>query len=70
MGLVISDSLIFANYLMKLFCCCEKVFTHMTTQKLSADGFWLVENTSQLNKAFIKNYNEDTDERYFLGVNV
>ena len=31
MGLVISDSLIHANYLMKLFCCCEKVFTHMTT---------------------------------------
>ena len=29
-----------------------------------------VENTSQFNKDFIKNYNEDTDERYFLKVNI
>ena len=29
-----------------------------------------VENTSQFNKDFIKNYNEDIDERYFLKVNI
>ena len=38
--------------------------------KLPVDGFKCVENTSQLNKGFIENYNEDSDEGYFLEVDV
>ena len=34
------------------------------------DGFKWVENTSQFNKDFIKNYNEDSDDGYFLDVDV
>ena len=30
------------------------------------DGFKWIENTSQFNKDFIKNYNEDSEEGYFL----
>ena len=39
-------------------------------QKLPVGGFKWVENTSQCSKDFIKNYNQDTDERYFLEVDV
>ena len=34
------------------------------------DGFKWIKNTSQFNKDFIKNYNEDSDEAYFLEVDV
>ena len=40
------------------------------SQKLSVDGFTWVETPSQFNKNFIKSYNEDSDERYFLKVGV
>ena len=40
------------------------------SQKLSVDGFKWVENTSQFNKDFIKNYNEDNDRGHFLEVDV
>ena len=36
------------------------------SQKLSLGGFKLVENRSQFNKDVPENYNEDSDERYFL----
>ena len=36
----------------------------------SLDVFKWVENTSQFNKDFIQNYNEDSHEGYFLEVDV
>ena len=39
-------------------------------QKLSVGGFKWVECTSQFSKDFIENYNEDSDEGYFLEVDV
>ena len=39
-------------------------------QKLPVDGFKCIENTSQFNKDFTENYNEDSDEGYFLEVDV
>ena len=38
------------------------------SQKLPVWGFKWVENTSQFSKDFIENYNEDSDEGYFLEV--
>ena len=39
-------------------------------KKLPVDDFKWVEKTSQCNKGFIKNYNENGDEGYFLEVDV
>ena len=36
------------------------------SQKLPANNFEQIENTSQFNEPFIKNYNEKSDERCFL----
>ena len=35
-------------------------------QKLPVDCFKWVEETSQFSKDYIENYNENSDERYFL----
>ena len=40
------------------------------SQKLLAGSFKWIKNTSQFNKDFIENYNEITDEGYFLKVDV
>ena len=37
---------------------------------MPVNSFEWVEDTSQFNKDFIKSYNEETDERYFLEVDV
>ena len=34
-------------------------------QKLSVNSFEWIKDTSQFNEDFIKNYNEESDERYF-----
>ena len=39
-------------------------------QKLSVNDFEWIEDTSQFNEDFMKNYNEEIDERYFLEVDV
>ena len=39
-------------------------------QKLPVNNFGWIENTSQLNEDFIKSYNEESDEGYFLEVDV
>ena len=39
-------------------------------QKLPVNNFDWVKDTSQFNEDFIKNYNEESDERYFLEVDV
>ena len=40
------------------------------SQKLPVDNFEWIKYTFQLNKDFIKNYNEESDEGYFLEVDV
>ena len=40
------------------------------SQKLSLRGFKWVEETSQFIEDFIKSYNDDSDNGYFLEVNV
>ena len=35
------------------------------SQKLPVNNFEWTEETSQFNEDFIKNYNEENDERYF-----
>ena len=39
-------------------------------QKLPANGFKWIKYTFQFNEDFIKSYNEETDEGYFLEVDV
>ena len=40
------------------------------SQKLPVNKFELIKDTFQFNKDFIKNYNKESDERYFLEVDV
>ena len=36
------------------------------SQKIPVNDFEWIEDTSQFKEEFIKNYNEESDERYFL----
>ena len=40
------------------------------SQKLPANDFGWIKDTSQFNKDFIKSYNEESDERYYFEVDV
>ena len=40
------------------------------SQKLPVNGFKWIEDTSEINEEFIKNYNEDNDKGYILVVDV
>ena len=40
------------------------------SQKLPVSNFGWIKDASQFNKDFIKNYNEENDEEYFLEVDV
>ena len=40
------------------------------SQKLPVSNFGWIKDASQFNKDFIKNYNEESDEEYFLEVDV
>ena len=40
------------------------------SQKLPVDGFEWIQYILQFNENFIKSYNEENDERYFLEVDV
>ena len=40
------------------------------SQKLPVDGFKCIENISQFNKIFIKNYNQDSNIEHFLKIDV
>ena len=40
------------------------------SQKFPIDAFKWVENTSPFNKYFLENYNKDSDEGYFLELDV
>ena len=48
----------------------DNLYGWAMSQKMPVDGFWWVENTSQLSKEFIGNYNEDSDEGCFLEIDV
>ena len=39
-------------------------------QKLSVNKFEKIEDTSQFNEDFIKNYNKESNEGYFLEVDI
>ena len=39
-------------------------------QKFPVNNFEWIKNNSQFNEDFIKNYNEESDEEYFLEVDV
>ena len=40
------------------------------SQKLPVNNFECIKGTAELNEVFIKNYNEESDEGYFLEVHV
>ena len=40
------------------------------SKRLHVNNFECIEDTSQFNEDFIKNYNEESDEGYFIKVNV
>ena len=48
----------------------SNLYSWIISQKLSVSNFEWMENTSQFNKDSIENYNEGSDEGYFLEVNV
>ena len=42
----------------------------VVSQKLPVNNFESIKDIYQFNEDFIKNYNEESDERYFLEVDV
>ena len=50
------------------WCNVNKLYGMVMSQKLPVNNFKCVEDTSQFTKDFIDNYNEDSDEGYFLEV--
>ena len=48
----------------------NKLYGWAMSQKLPVNKFEYIEYTSQFNEDFIKNYNEESDEGYFLQVDV
>ena len=48
----------------------NNLYTWAMLQNLPVNNFESVKNTSQSNEDFIKNYNEESDEGYFLEVDV
>ena len=48
----------------------SNLYSWAMLQKLPVNNFEWTKNTSQFNEDFIKNYNEESDERYFPDVDV
>ena len=48
----------------------NNLYRRAISQKLSVNNFEWIKDTSQFNKYFMKNYNEEIDEGYFLEVDV
>ena len=48
----------------------NNIYGWAISQKLPIIGFKWIENASQFNEDFIKSYNEESDERYFIEVDV
>ena len=62
------DKNIISSYLMYLDA--NNLYGWAMSQKLPANGFRWVEKLSRFNEIFIKNYNENRDEEYFLEVDI
>ena len=43
---------------------------YIMLKKIPVNNFEWIKDTSQFNEDFIKNYNKESDERYFLEVDV
>ena len=52
------------------YCDVNDLYRLAMSQKLTVNNFEWIEDTSQFNEDFIKNYNEECDERYFVEVDV
>ena len=48
----------------------NKLYGRAVLEKLPVNNFEWIKDTSQFNEDFIKNYNEESDEGYFLEVDV
>ena len=48
----------------------NNLYGQAMSQKLLVNGFEWVKKTSQFNEGFIESYNEESDEEYFLEVDV
>ena len=48
----------------------NNIYGWAMSKKLPVNNFDLIENTSQFNEDFIKNYNKESDEGYFLEIDV
>ena len=48
----------------------NNLYGRAMSQRLLVNNFEWIEETSQFNKDFIKNYNEESDEGYFFEVDV
>ena len=48
----------------------NNLYGWVMSQKLQVNKFEWIKDTSQRNEDFIKNYNEESDEGYFLEVDV
>ena len=48
----------------------NNIYGWAMSQKLPVNNFEWIKDTSQFNEDFIKNYNEESDEGYFLEVDV
>ena len=52
------------------YCDINNLYVWTMSQKLLVNKFEWIEETSQFNEDFLKNYYEESDERYFLEVDV
>ena len=52
------------------YCDINNLYGWIMLQKLLLNTFEWIEKTSQFNEEFLKNYYEESDERYFLEVDV
>ena len=50
--------------------CKSWLYCWTMSQKLPVSNFEWIKDTSQFNEDFIKDYNEDSDEGYFLEIDV
>ena len=52
------------------YCDVNNLYGWAMLQKPSANNFEWIEDTSQFNEDFIKSYNEESDEEYFIEVGI
>ena len=52
------------------YCDVNNLYRWRMSQKLPVNNFKWIKNTSHFNEDFIKDYNEESDEGYFLEVDV